>query len=143
MPCDYKIVPRRALVVKIYVGRVTARCILDMYDRMEADPEYREGFKEFDDFRDVTDFAVTVTELGNFAQLTKGFTARKRLPTRKAVVVPDGPIRDAVLSVIRMVGEEEMLQVATFDDVSEALAFLGIPAAERWKSPGGDSHKIH
>ncbi|MSU88091.1 hypothetical protein GE300_00500 [Rhodobacteraceae bacterium 2CG4] len=126
MPCDYWTYAAENVVVKRYVGRITHRCVLDLLDRMELDPDYVEGMSEFDDLRHVTELAVTDQEVIWFADLIKGFSHRSRTPMRKAVLTASEQTRAAAELFRTEVETVPGLEVAIFADIEQALAFLGI-----------------
>ena len=126
MSCDYQILTNDNLVLKSYFGQITYRCVLDLLDRIEIDPDYREGMFELDDLRGVTDFAITGAEVRKFADLIKGVNTRRRKPTRKAVLSPHAQGQLATLTFAREVEDVPGLEVAVFTDPASALDFLDI-----------------
>ncbi|MEO0917000.1 MAG: hypothetical protein AAFY31_08460 [Pseudomonadota bacterium] len=126
LPCNYVINENENLIVKTYAGRVTARCVLQMLDMLEVDPAFHEEMREFDDLRDVTDLAITATEIKQFGDLITGCSMRRRRPARKAIVAPSGPGRIAAHGFCQDVRDAEGLEVGVFDEVKDALAFLDI-----------------
>ena len=117
--------PHDDLVIKTYSGRVTARCVLSLLDRIEEDERYREGMAELDDMRLVSDLAITATEIGHFVDLLTGFSNRKRRPTRKAVLAATGPARIAAEAFCRETEFMESLKVGVFCEPEDAFQFLG------------------
>ena len=126
MPCHYLIFPQENLVAKSYTGRITARCVLSLLDRMEEDPNYAEGMQEYDDLSEVADLAITATEMGHFADLLSGLSARRRRPTRKAAYAPHGPGRIAARGFEDLVRGNPNYQMRSFDFFEDAMLFLDI-----------------
>lgn len=130
MPCEYRIFADMNLIVKTFSGCVTTKCVLELLDRVEEDPNFREGMAELDDLRDVVDLAITATDIGHFAAMVKGFSQGKRRPTKKAVIAPSGPARIAAQGFYSEVEGTKGLEVGVFGDVKDALVFLSIPAPD-------------
>ncbi len=127
MPCEFRIHTSRNLVEKTYFGRLTTKCVLDMLDRLEEDPEYQSGMMEFDDLRAVTDLAIPPEDVARFADLMMALTSRRRTCTRKAVVTESEDVRRAVESFASEIEGNSGLEVGIFDNRSCAFAFLGVP----------------
>lgn len=127
MPCHYKIFARENLIAKTYSGRITTRCVLKLLDDIEDDQNYREGMLEFDDLRDISDLAITASDIGHFADLIAGLNARKRQPTKKAILAPYGPARTAAFGFCKMVENAKGIEIEVFDETTEAFKYLGLP----------------
>lgn len=126
MPGTYWIDKKTNIVVKRYSGTVTVRCVLNVLDSVEADPEFASGMNELNDSRAVTAYAIARDELEHLAELVKGYNVRVRGLSRKAVVVlTDETWRTAHL-YRSLVTAGTRLEVGVFDAMSEALDFLRV-----------------
>lgn len=124
MPSSHVVLSDKAIALKTHSGRLTARCVLSMLDRLENDPAYQEGMAEIDDLRDVSDFAIDPDEIGQFADLMMGLSSRRRNCTRKAVVTSSPEIRHAAEEFVRQVEGAQGLEVRVVDTLEEAFIFL-------------------
>ena len=126
MPCHYRIFTHENLIAKSFCGRITTRCVLKLLDDIEADPRYRDGMLEFDDLTRVEDLDITATDIMHFADLVVGMEARKRKPTRKAILAGYGPGQVAAHGFCKMVEGAEKYEARVFENLSDAISFLGI-----------------
>ena len=126
MPCHHKIHSRANLVAKTFCGCVTSRCLLKLMDDIENDPEYHDGMLEFADVTRVEDFAVTATDLADFANMTVGLNFRRQKPTKKAILAGRGPGYVAAHGFCKMVEGTERYEVRVFEELPAAVSFLGI-----------------
>ena len=126
MPCHYQILPDDNLVVKTYFGRVTIRCVLKLLDDVVADPKYRDGMAELDDLSHIEDLDISATDISSLADMLIGTGARKRKPTRKAVIAPHGPGRCAAVGFTALVENKQKFQMGVFENYADAADFLGI-----------------
>ena len=123
MPGTYWIDKKTNIVVKRYSGTVTVRCVLNVLDSVEADPEFASGMNELNDSRAVTAYAIARDELEHLAELVKGYNVRVRGLSRKAVVVlTDETWRTAHL-YRSLVTAGTRLEVGVFDAMAGALEF--------------------
>lgn len=131
MPCYYRIFPEEGFVASVYFGRVTAACILELLDSLEADLRYDEDMRSFDDLSRIEVLALSSIDIANFAAMLSGFSARRHLPDRRALFAPNGPGRAAALKFQQLVEGCSTLQVGVFDTASPALEFLGAKSSAR------------
>lgn len=137
MPCEHQTFADENLLVKRFAGRITRKCVLELLDRVEADPEYIEGMVAFDDLREVTELAINADDISMFADLMKGIHLRRMQPRKRAVLVPSGNARQAAEQYCRMVRGVPGLDIRVFGDIKSALSFLGLsetPLAAHLKS---------
>ena len=124
MPCNYTTHATENLIAKKYYGRLTRVCVLDLLDRVEADPLYVEGMREFADLRDVTELDVKPEDVEAFADLIKGLNLRRRQPSLKAVLVASDETRVAAEKYMASIADAVQFKIGIFTDFDDAMVFL-------------------
>jgi len=110
---------------------------------MEAGKNYEEGMLEFDDLRDVTDLAITATEIEYFAELRVGSNKRSKQPFKKAMLAPKGPGRVAAYGFSKLIEGRAGVEVSVFDEIIDAVKFLGLSEGSTFLRTIKLSLKIH
>ena len=143
MPCEYQVFEDENLIVKVYSGRVTSRCILDVLDRLEADPKYHEGMCELYDLRAATEFALTEAEIAKLAELMAGINKRRQAPIRVATVADSAHTLKMASAYRQNLEAVSDMKIQICGTLQEALVHLGRDADMFAKSKGQTGGTLH
>ena len=126
MPGSYLIDPASGVVFVRAWGRLTDAQVTTLGNAISADPAYRAHASRLEDLREVTDLAVTMSEVG---WLVDRHLALQ--PVRRAYVVR----ADFAYGTARMLGLRTGAGPDTFlvcRDLGTALEWLGLDPAMGW-----------
>jgi len=126
VPSAYHIFPDSNLLLVRYWGKLQAHCVLRLIDALEEDPGYRDGMNEFDDLRDVTEVAISPSELERMVNLVAGVNLRSPLPRKKALIATGPVVLQAAGVYSNLLQTQSNVIPCVFSDVEEAIRFLSL-----------------
>lgn len=123
MTISFKVFPEFELLVTKYSGAVTGAQLLETYQAACAEEGFRPGMNELVLLAEVSDLDVDLKTLAELAEMTTDFHQGRT--TRSAIVgsEPKLKVSAKLYQSMAEVGESEL--VAVFEELTEALAWLG------------------
>jgi len=112
----------------VYSGEIGLHDVLGLFDRFEGDFRAHPDHFEVCDGRDVTKVAITDREFTALLALVIGIYRRNDCRKRIAFLGGDGPAGPVFdRAVARFAADLPIVQCASFDNVPQALDYVGLP----------------
>lgn len=124
MPFTVNVDPEKKLVESHWEGVASIETLTAYVDQVWTDPKVR-GYREFIDFRHVTDVQLASEAVHGIAKYSRMFDNPDRA-VRSAVVAPQGLIfgLSRMFSTIRSLEPDDNREFAVFADADEARRWL-------------------
>jgi len=124
MPCRYRIDRDQRLVEVVIDGVISDEDIVELAERMRADPALRPDDRHLVDARRASGLEVSNETVRLLAHTEPLFVPG----VRRAIVVATS-LEFGLARMFQMLGEDRSGQVGVFRDMDEALAWLGMEEA--------------
>lgn len=127
MPVTYHIDRSLGAAFTTATGRLTAEEVVDLKQRLAADPDFCPGFVELSDVRGVTELDFDPSDLFSLAMADAGGHGPSGDGYRLALVVASEEVFEMARGY-QVVSVASGPDVAVFRDPASARAWLGLPA---------------
>lgn len=125
MPIDYCIDENLQVVFTTGTGVLTEDELLEHKRKVISDPNFKPGFVELSDVRDVSDLAVSASGLERF--VAQDDTDAERLRDYKLAIVVSGALEFGMGTMYEMMSRKNNRDVRIFRDLGLAKEWLQIP----------------
>ncbi|KAF0676460.1 hypothetical protein [Profundibacterium mesophilum] len=116
----------RKLVFVRYFGSYAVPDLLRVFDRITYHPDHVPDLDLLHDLRGITDISISDGDLGQLASMAKGHYARRTNTCRTALLASRPSVLQGARAFERLVADNPLVDLRSFDQEGEALRFLGI-----------------
>lgn len=124
MPCHYDIYPDLNLILFTYEGVLRAGDVIELADRVDADPGYTRTINELADFRALEWVDFDKKTLTNLSTLLMGLYLRSSRSKKIAILLPAKSLHPAAKTFARIVSGSTPISIRIFEKLAPALAYL-------------------
>lgn len=125
MRITFKVIPEKNYFISLWQGDITDSEMLDSYMDFYQSQEWKPGFNELADLREIGISDISSAGLRQLAEYVNSFYREQNITETKTAVISVDPYPDGMAQLYNSLIEESPERIAVFNDPSQAeLWFL-------------------